>query len=64
MKTSENSRENPLEYKELREEIHRIFFGFFYRELECYKGGEFDHEALEARTDDVLRIIRRQGGTI
>lgn len=53
-----------LEYKELREEIHKIFYNFLYWELECDKDKEFDFECLEARTDEILRLIRRQGGTV
>ena len=50
------------DYKNLRTIIHKIFYDFLDRELECAKDGEFDHEFLEAKTDDILRLIRRQGG--
>ena len=53
-----------LEYKELRELRDKILYKFLYWELECDKDKEFDFECLEARTDEILRLIRRQGGTI
>jgi len=55
---------NKLEYKELREEIHRILLNFLEWEIECNKGGEFDFEFMEFRTDEILRLIQRQGRTI
>jgi len=33
-------------------------------EFECSKNNEFDFEFLESRTDEILRLIQRQGGTI
>ena len=54
---------NKLEYKELREQIHRILFDFFDREIECNKDGEFDFEFMEFRTDEILQLIQNQGGT-
>lgn len=51
-----------LDYSELRKEIHRILCEFYEREIECSKGGEFDYEFMEYRTDDILRLIERQGG--
>ncbi len=55
---------NPYEYAELREEIHYILNDFFEYEYELFKNGEFDHEFLEASTDNILRLIRRQGGQV
>ena len=52
----------PLGYKELREEIHKIFNEYFEHEMECWNGGEYDFEFMEFRTDDILRLIQRQGG--
>lgn len=53
---------NKLSYGELRSKIHRIFIEFYEREMECSKGGEFDFEFMEYRTDEILRLIKRQGG--
>ena len=53
-----------LEYKELREEIHKIFYTFLSWEIVCNKNKEFDFEYLEAKTDEILKLIRRQGGSI
>jgi len=54
--------ERKLNYKETREEIHRILFDFFDRELECSEDNEFDFEFMEFRTDDILKLIQNQGG--
>ena len=55
---------NKMSYAELREKIHVIFYDLLDREFECAKGNEFDHEFLETQTDEVLRLIRQQGGEI
>ena len=55
---------NKLEYKELRDEIHRILCDFFEWEIKCAKNQEFDFEFMEFRTDEILNLIRCQGGTI
>lgn len=55
---------NKLNYKELRDEIHKILFDFFDWEMKCNKDNEFDFEFMEFRTDEILRLIRRQGGTV
>lgn len=55
--------EDKLGYSELREQIHRILSDFFNYELSVYKTGEFDFEYMEFRTDEILRLIKRQGGT-
>ena len=57
-------KENKFEYKELREKIHEILFNFFDWELKCSKDNEFDVEFLEFRTDEILRLIQQQGGSI
>ena len=56
-------KENKLDYKELREEIHKILFDFFDWEMKCSKDKEFDFEFMEFRTDEILKLIQRQGGT-
>ena len=53
-----------LDYSELREEIHKILCDFLNHELPIQNDGEFDFEYLEFRTDDILRLIKRQGGSI
>lgn len=55
---------NALEYKDLREKIHSIFIDFLERELECHQSNEFDFEWMEFKTDDILTLIKRQGGKI
>lgn len=57
-----NVKTGKLDYGELRKEIHRIFYEFYEREIECSKGGEFDFEFMEFRTDEILRLIKKQGG--
>lgn len=57
-KTNENIMYN---YGELRNEIHRIFYDFYNWEREVSKGGEFDFEFMEYRTDDILRLISTHG---
>ena len=57
-------KENKLEYKELRDEIHRILFDFFDWELKCSENNEFDFEFLEFRTDEILKLIQQQGGSL
>ena len=54
----------PYDYKNLRTVIHNILYNYFDRELECSKDNEFDFEFMEAKTDDILRLIRRQGGQV
>ena len=51
-----------LNYTETRENIHEILFSFFNREFECAKDNEFDFEYLESQTDEILRLIKNQGG--
>ena len=55
--------EEKLTYSKLREEIHRILTDFLDYELSVHKTGEFDFEYMEFRTDEILRLIKRQGGT-
>ena len=54
----------PYDYKNLRDMIHVILYDFLNRELECSKDKEFDFEFMEAKTDDILRLIKRQGGQV
>ena len=53
----------PYNYINLRTVIHDILYDFFEREMECSKDKEFDFEFMEAQTDEILRLIKRQGGT-
>lgn len=55
---------NKMLYTELREKIYVIFYDLLDREFECAKDNEFDNEFLEAQTDEMLRLIRQQGGEI
>ena len=55
--------DNKLPYSKLRNEIHNILSDFFNHELSVHKAGEFDFEYMEFRTDEILRLIKRQGGT-
>ena len=55
---------NKMSYAELREKVHVIFYDLLNREFECVKGNEFDNEFLEMQTDEVLRLIRQQGGEV
>lgn len=52
-----------LNYIETREEIHKILIKFYEWELLCSKDNEFDFEWMEFRTDEILKLIQRQGGT-
>lgn len=61
-KKKANVKTGKFDYGELRKEIHRIFCEFHEREMECSKGGEFDFEFMECCTDEILRLIKRQGG--
>ena len=55
---------SPYDYNNLRTVIHNILYNFFDREFECGKGGEFDFEWMEHCTDEVLNLIKRQGGQV
>ena len=61
---SERVNEEKLDYSELREEIHKILCDFLSYEHPLQNDGEFDFEFLEFRTDDILKLIKRQGGSI
>lgn len=64
--SQKNQSDEKLNYSELREEIHRILCDFLEHECPVQNDGEFDFddfEYLEFRTDDILRLIKRQGGT-
>lgn len=55
--------EERLTYSKLREEIYRILTDFLNYELTMQNNGEFDFEYMEFSTDEILRLIKRQGGT-
>lgn len=55
---------NKMSYAELREKVHVIFYDLLDREFECAKDNEFDHEFFEMQTDEVLQLIRQQGGEV
>lgn len=59
-----NKTTHKLDYSELREEIHKILCDFLAHEHPLQNDGEFDFEYLEFRTDEILRLIKRQGGSI
>ena len=52
----------PFEYPELRKEIQEILYKFFIYEYHLSFDNEFDQEFMESKIDDILRLIRRQGG--
>lgn len=54
----------PYDYNILRLKIHAIFYDLLDREFECDRNKEFDFEFMEAKTDDILRLIRQQGGQV
>lgn len=54
----------PLDYTELRDTINTILNNFFIYEFDLYQNGEYDWETEESVTDDILRLIRRQGGQV
>lgn len=51
-----------MNYDELRRKIHDILEDFLYHEIEICNAGEFDFDYMEFRTDDILHLIKRQGG--
>lgn len=55
---------NKMSYAELREKVQVIFYDLLDREFECAKDHEFDNEFLEMQTDEVLQLIRQQGGEV
>ena len=57
-----NIKQNKLTYSELRNKIHNILLEFFDREQECSKENEFDFEWMEFKTDNILQLIKQQGG--
>ena len=64
--SQKNQSDEKLNYSELREEIHRILCDFLEHEWPVQNDGEFDFDDfgyLEFRVDDILRLIKRQGGT-
>lgn len=61
--SQKNQSDEKLNYSELREEIHKILCDFLEYECPIQNDGEFDFEYMEFRTDEILRLIKRQGGT-
>lgn len=61
-----NKKKHPDEkfnYSEIREEIYKIFCEFLKYELPIQNDGEFDYEYMEFCTDDILSLIKIQGGS-
>lgn len=48
-------------YTELRDEIHKILCEFLEYEIPIRNDGEFDFEYMESCTDDILRLMKKQG---
>ena len=57
-------KENPYDYNQLRAAIHNILYSYDIREIECAQDDEFDYEFMECCTDEIIRLIKRQGGQI
>jgi len=60
----QNNLMKPLEYTELRTCINELLSSFFNYEFDLVQHGEYDWETEESYTDDILRLIRRQGGQV
>lgn len=58
------SNERKLNYKELKEEINNIINEVVQEQIECLKTNEYDTEFQELRVDLIMRLIKRQGGSI
>ena len=54
--------DKPYDYTELRTAITEELISLINYEFPIQKAGEFDWEFLEVTTDDILRLIIRQGG--
>lgn len=54
--------DKPYDYTELRTAITEELVSLINYEFPIQQAGEFDWEFLEATTDDILRLIIRQGG--
>lgn len=54
--------DKPYDYTELRTAITEELISLINYEFPIQQAGEFDWEFLEATTDDILRLIIRQGG--
>lgn len=63
-KYSKENKEDQLDYGELRKKIQKILCDFLNYECSLQNNGEFDFDFLEFRVDDILRLIKRQGGSI
>ena len=54
--------DKPYNYTELRTAITEELISLINYEFPIQQAGEFDWEFLEVTTDDILRLIIRQGG--
>ena len=63
VKQCKKTNNEKMGYDELRRKIHDIFGDFLHHEIEICNAGEFDFEYMEFCTDDILHLIKRQGGT-
>lgn len=54
--------DKPYDYTELRTAITEELISLINYEFPIQQAGEFDWEFLEVTTDDILRLIIRQGG--
>lgn len=54
--------DRPYDYTELRTAITEELTSLINYEFPIQQADEFDWEFLEATTDDILRLIIRQGG--
>lgn len=54
--------DKPYDYTELRTAITEKLVSLIDYEFPIQQAGEFDWEFLEVTTDDILRLIIRQGG--
>lgn len=56
--------ENNLSYSSLRGRLHFILEDFFNHETKMQNSDKYDWEYLEYSTDEILRLIKQQGGSI
>lgn len=52
-----------LNYSDLRAKLNAILCNFLDYEIEICNSGQFDSDYMEFCTDDILTIIKNQGGT-
>ena len=58
-----NKADRKLTYTELKDEIHLILMQFFSHEITVGKDKGFDFQFMKLKTDDILKLIKKQGGT-